>query len=106
MSDDYEDSPVYTINYGMGDLVVCFRPIVCKGCEFCVGTYCRNYESCEQTKNYDNKIATLAVADGSKKLVTKCITCCHFFIIEVTEVEGYPQGGVSLLLVNWNYSYK
>ena len=34
------------------------------------------------------------------------ITSCHFLIIEVTEVEGYPQGGVSLLLVNWNNSYK
>jgi hypothetical protein len=30
------------------------------------------------------------------------MTCCHFSIVEVTEVEGYPQGGVSLLLVNWN----
>jgi hypothetical protein len=34
------------------------------------------------------------------------ITCCHFLIVEVTEVQRYPQGGVSLLLVNWNYSYK
>jgi hypothetical protein len=34
------------------------------------------------------------------------ITCCHFLIVEVTEVEGYPQGGISLLLVTWNYSYK
>ena len=33
------------------------------------------------------------------KDLQKSITCCHFFIIEVTEVEGYPQGGVSLLLV-------
>jgi hypothetical protein len=24
-------------------------------------------------------------------------------IVEVTEVEGYPQGGISLLLVTWNY---
>ena len=41
-----------------------------------------------------------------KTFSLQCITCCHFFIIEVTEIEGYPQGGVSLLLVNWNYSYK
>jgi hypothetical protein len=35
-----------------------------------------------------------------------CIICCHFLKVEVTEVEGYPQGGISLLLVTWNYSYK
>jgi hypothetical protein len=34
------------------------------------------------------------------------ITYCHFLIVEVTEVEGYPQGRISLLLVTWNYSYK
>ena len=39
-------------------------------------------------------------------IIQTVITCCQFFIIVVTEVEGYPQGGVSLLLVNWNYSYK
>ena len=34
------------------------------------------------------------------------ITCCHFSLVEVVEVQEYPRGGVSLLLVNWNYSYK
>jgi hypothetical protein len=40
------------------------------------------------------------------QLILESITCCHFWIVEVTDVEGYPQGGVSLLLVTWNYSYK
>jgi hypothetical protein len=40
------------------------------------------------------------------KSSNKLITCCHFLIVEVTEVEGYPQGGISFLLVTWNYSYK
>ena len=32
------------------------------------------------------------------------ITCCHFLILEVAELLGYPHERGCLLLVNRNYS--
>jgi hypothetical protein len=61
--DDYEDAPTYTLNWGGGDLKVSFSPCVYKGCEFCVGTYCHGYKSCECPKCKPEKYDRLIVLD-------------------------------------------
>ena len=63
----------------------------------------RGKKEVDERKIFEEKLTAMSMREMMGCII--CITC-HFLIVEVAEVQGYPLGGVSLLLVNGIYSNK